>query len=181
MPKTYSRAPDEVTDRVAHLIKCFYPALRAAGVKIDLLSVSTDSEDAHALTHAGYPAYAVVRAVGIKERAKGAGDAEITIDEARYITMTSEEKDALLDHEIHHIELKMSKTGMVKLDCRGRPKLGMKKHDYQFGWFREIAERHGRASIEVKQATILFLREKQVLFDFAMTKDVVNRLEAATS
>jgi hypothetical protein len=79
--------------------------------------------------------------------------------------MTDAEKDALIDHELEHIEVKMDGK-RPKLDCRGRPKIGMRKHDYQFGWFRSIAERHGVASGEVHQARTLFLREKQTFFAF---------------
>lgn len=182
MAKIYAKAPDECTDRVAHIIKCFYPDLKNAGVRIDLLSVASDVEGKPALTHAGYPAAAVVRATSIKERTKGAGDAEIVIDESLYLGMNDAEKDALLDHEIHHIVLKLDKkTDAVKLDCRGRPKIGMKKHDLQFGWFVEIAKRHGPASGEVQQAARMFIAHKQTLFDFGMGESTRLALEAATT
>jgi hypothetical protein len=164
--KHYSPMPDEATDRVAHLVKVFHPELREIGVKIDLLSVSTDG-DGHALTHQGYPATAVVRATNPKERAKGAGDVEIVVDEAKYLRMNDAEKDALLDHELEHVQLVMNKkTGKPKLDSRGRPKISMRKHDYQFGWFDSIAERHGIASQECKQAHHIFIEGRQTLFAF---------------
>lgn len=159
--KSYSKMPDETTDRVAHILKLFHREVFDAGVKIDLISVATDG-DKPALTLHGYSCAAVVRVTNVKERTKGLGDAEIVFDEEHYLTMTDAEKDALIDHELEHIELRMDKkTGKVKLDCRGRPKLGMKKHDAQFGWFRAIAERHGMASLECKQAANLFIAEKQ--------------------
>ena len=79
MSKAYSQAPDECTDRVKHLIKLFHPALKDAGLKIDLISVTNDDPDADALTHGGYPAYAVVRIIDSKGRTMGRGDAEIVI------------------------------------------------------------------------------------------------------
>ncbi len=167
MPKTYSKMPDETTDRVAHILKLFYPDLRQAGLRVDLISVSTDSDTAPALSHGGYAAAAVIRVVGIKERTKGAADVEITFDEAGYLRMNDAEKDALIDHELYHIALKIDrKTGRVALDCRGRPKVGMRKHDVNFGWFREIAERHGEASGEVQQANKMFLSYRQSFFAF---------------
>lgn len=166
MSKVFSKAPDECHDRVKHLIKLFRPDLRDAGLRIDLISVTNDDPEGEALTHQGYPAYAVVRAIDSKGRTMGRGDAEIVIDEAKYITMTDAQKDALLDHEIHHIELKLNKKGRVKLDENGRPKIGMRKHDVQIGWFEEIAKRHGQASIECKQATQIFLSGAQTFFAF---------------
>lgn len=156
--------PDETASRVAHLLKLFHPEAHNAGVKIDLLSVASD-KDGPALKHQGYPAAAIIRVIGIKERTKGAGDVEILFDEEQYMEMSDAEKDALIDHELEHIEVKMDGK-RAKLDCRGRPKIGMRKHDYQFGWFSSIAERHGIASGEVQQANALFLREKQTFFAF---------------
>ncbi len=167
MAKIYSKAPDECIERVAHLIKLFHSPLLLADVKIDLLSVANDDDDKPALALHGYPCLAIIRITGVKERTKGAGDAEIIIDESRYLALDDPSRDALLDHEIYHLELRIDKkTDKVKLDCRGRPKLGMRKHDVQIGHFIEIAERHGAASIECKQATNLYLSHQQTLFAF---------------
>lgn len=179
--KIYSKAPDECTTRVQHLIKCFHQPLRDAGLRVDVLSVVNDDPDSPALTHQGYSAAAVIRVLDSKQRAKGSGDVEIVIDEAHYLMMNDAQKDALLDHEIYHVELRVSnKTGRVKLDEHGRPKCGMRKHDIQIGHFIEIAERHGPASMEVKQMTQIYLQHKQVLFDFAIDSDLNKRLESAT-
>lgn len=160
--------PDETTDRVAHLVQLFHPALKEAGVRFDLISVSSDREGPTLSLH-GYPCAAVVRATGIKERTKGAGDVEIVFDEAQYLEMTEAEKDAICDHEIEHCELKIDKkTNKPKMDCRGRPKIGMRKHTVQFGWFMSIAERHGAASMECKQAATLVLMGRQTFFAFAL-------------
>lgn len=179
--KIYAKMPDETTDRVKHLLKIFHPELVEAGVRIDLLSVATDG-DGDALKLHGYACDAVVRATNVKERTKGAGDVEIVFDEASYLAMTDAEKDALVDHELEHIELKHDKkTGAIKLDCRGRPKIGMKKHDAQFGWFTPIAERHGEASGEIQQARKLFALGEQIFFPFAIVAKQQPQLEAAES
>lgn len=85
MPKTYSPAPDDVRTVVNEMLKKHYPELIKFGVTIDLISVAHDNEDKPALTLHGYPAAAVIRVVGIKERTKGAGDVEICIDEERWM------------------------------------------------------------------------------------------------
>jgi hypothetical protein len=51
-------------------------------------------------------------------------------------------------------------------DAVGRPKLLMRKHDHQFGWFDEVAQRHGEASPEVRQARVLMESSGQLYFDF---------------
>jgi len=166
MGKHYSKMPDETEERVRHIIKCFHPKLLEGKIRIDLLSVSSD-KSAAPLMHQGYPAMAVIRATGIKERTKGAGDIEIVFDEAAYLKLSESEKDALVDHELYHAEIQVhKKTGKNKLDCKGRPVIKMRKHDHNFGWFEEIAKRHGPAAQEVKQATRLYVFGKQTYFAF---------------
>lgn len=166
MAKTYSKMPEETTERVAHLCRLFHPELLKCGVTIDLISVSTTGERP-ALTLHRVPCLAVVRVTNIKERTKGLGDAEIVFDEEKYLKLSDEEKDALCDHELEHLEIRRDKkTNAPLLDCRGRVKMRTKPHDYDFGWFVNIAERHGMAALECKQAASLFVAEKQTLFAF---------------
>lgn len=166
--KTYSKAPAEVAKRAASIIKKYHPDLENVGIRIDFISVANDEEGEPALTLNRYPCAAVVKIIGAKERAIGRGDAEIVIDEATYTEMKDESKDALLDHELYHLEIVRNKHGIPKKDCNGRPKLTSKLHDRQYGWFDEIAKRHGSASLECQQSTRLFLAGKQVYFEFAL-------------
>lgn len=148
-------------------MKLFHPALHSAGVKVDLISVADDDPDVeHPLKLRGMPAYAICKIVDIKGRTMGRGDAEIVIDEGRYLTMPDATKDAVLDHELEHLEVELSKKGKIKLDCARRPKLKMRLHDVEYGWFESVAKRHGIASIECKQATKLFLFHEQTFFGF---------------
>lgn len=168
MSKIYSAAPSGVAERVAHLVKLFHSDLHDAGLKFDLISVADDDPECDApLKLHGYPCAAVVKAVDVKGRAMGRGDVEIVIDEARYIALPDAQKDALLDHEIEHIELQINpKKKRVKLDCNGRPMVKMRLHDVNFGWFTSIAERHGAASMECKQASDLYIGGRQTFFAF---------------
>lgn len=153
--KTYDPAPQEVHDRVANLVKRYHLELQEVSIRVDLLMASTDSEEGAAVTHGGYPALAVVKILGPKERAMGRGDAEIVI-----------ERDALLDHELYHLEVKLDRNGRYKLDDHMRPCLKMRKHDFNVGWFHEIARRHGTASVEVQQAVALQEEHEQLYFSF---------------
>lgn len=166
MGKTYDIAPPEVFDRLKRLLAKYHSELVEVTIRIDLLMASTDSEDAHAVTHGGYPAYAVVRITNAKERAKDCGDAEIVIDRDEYESMSDAQRDALLDHELYHLQVVRNKLGNPKLDDHGRPKLKLRKHDYQVGHFIEIARRHGRASVEVQQATAFIREHGQLFFGF---------------
>lgn len=171
MSKIYSAAPSGVPERVAHIMQLFHRPLFDAGVKVDVLSVAdTDPECEHALKLRGVPAYAIVRILDIKQRTKGHGDAEIIIDEGAWLMQSDATKDAIIDHELEHLEVILHpKTKRVRLDCAGRPRMKMRLHDAEFGWFQSVAERHGAASIECKQATKLFLNHTQTFFAFVIS------------
>lgn len=168
MPKTYEPAPPEVKRRAVKLIERHHDDLWKAEVTIDYLFATNDTGDA--VSHRGYPALAVVRIVNLKDRTKGHSDAEITIDGAKYLRMTPEQQDALLDHELHHLIVLRDDDNLVKTDDQGRPRLKMRKHDFDFGWFTVIAERHGLNSPEVTQAKIIWDEANQSLFPFLEDK-----------
>jgi hypothetical protein len=165
MSKTYDRAPASVKQRGDALIRRFHRELTVAEVSIDYLFVSTDG-DGPALTLHGTAAYAVVKISSSKDRAKGMADAEILIDRNRYEMMTDKQKDALLDHELYHLLVQKEDDGGFKVDDQQRPRLRMRPHDHEFGWFVEIARRHQEHSIEVQQAARMHMQAGQVYFPF---------------
>jgi hypothetical protein len=170
--KTYDKAPPDVHTRVKDLIAKYHPELTELAVTVDLLMVSTDSETAPALTHGGYPAQAVVRRTNSKERVHGRADAEIVIDRDNYNGLSDAECDALLDHELYHLmPIIDKKTGAWKRDEHGRPKIKMRKHDFEVGWFHTIARRHGEASAEIKQSRMLLAETGQLYFGFTQRKE----------
>lgn len=151
---------------MAALVERYHSELAKEKVTFDLLFViNPDDEDGPVLSCHGVPALAVARIVPLKDRVKGCKDAEICIDQRRYEESEPAERDALLDHELQHFELK-KKEETVKRDNAGRPCLKMRKHDFDFGWFEAVARRHGAASPEVRQARQLWTL-RQTLFPFA--------------
>lgn len=119
------------------------------------------------LKHQGYPAGAVVRITPLKDRALGIADATIVIDRAGWLALSQRQRDALVDHELTHLARKVDKeTGEMVCDALDRPMLKMRKHDYQLGFFDEVAARHGEASPEVRHARRLMEHSGQLYFDF---------------
>ena len=122
-------------------------------VRIDFLFAFGDRDETTgglvgpALKHQGVQATGLCRKVNIKDRAKGMGDAEITVDGDWWNeTATPEQQEALLDHELHHIAVS------DKNDDLGRPVIKLRKHDFQFGWFTIVAQRNGQHAQERIQA-----------------------------
>ena len=63
---------------------------------------------------------------------------------------TNEQRESLIDHELYHLEQHQESDGSPKLDDCGRPKLFLRKHDFHFGGFAEIARRHGANAFETR-------------------------------
>lgn len=156
---TYTKCNAEV-QQLANEILCEFEShqpLLDAKVKIDLVFAHGDRDPntgellGHALTKNGIRALGITRKINLKDRAMGRGDAEIALDHDWWETASPKERRALLDHELHHISIKIDKRGLVRDDL-GRPQIVLRKHDYEFGWFRIIAERHGMHSQEQQQA-----------------------------
>jgi Putative phage metallopeptidase len=105
-----------------------------------------------AISVGGYPAAACIKITSYKDRVKGLCDAELRIDHAWWEGHNQDECKALLDHELTHLVIVEDKYGRPKRDQAGRPRLKMRLHDMQVGWFHSIARRHGRDSAEWQQA-----------------------------
>jgi hypothetical protein len=156
---TYQKAPQEINDLAAEILRQFetHKDLIAAQVRVDFIFSSGQQDEDHnvtspAIMHHGMPALGLCSIIPPKGRAMGRGDAEIILDADWWADAMEPEQKALLDHELHHIAVCSNRAGIVKHDDLGRPKLRMRKHDVQIGWFTVIAERHGMHSMERIQA-----------------------------
>lgn len=167
----YTRCDDSVNEIIETVMQEHHRPLMDAGVTVDSLwayaSVDQNQDPAGpALTLHGYPCAAIVRIINLKDRAKGLADTEVCIDATRWQVTPELSRVALIDHELEHIELVLDKNGLLKRDDLGRPKLRMRKHDHQFGWFDSITRRHGEHALEYQQAQELLERAGQLYFPF---------------
>lgn len=156
---TYEKANTEVKEIADKILQEFtdYAPLLEAKVRIDFLfayaEVGEDGESkGYALTKHGIRALGITRKIGIKDRVMGRGDAEVALDGDWWKDATPARRRALLDHELHHIEVRTDDEGVVLRDDLKRPKLKLRKHDVEVGWFALVAGRHGSASLEIEQA-----------------------------
>ena len=175
MPK-FQKCPQKINDLALEILCEFetHKMLLDAKVKIDFVFAFADEDDEcrkvnYALTKNGVRALAIARKIPLKDRAMGRGDCEVSIDHDHWEAIDDRERRALLDHELHHFAVKIDKRGLVRDDL-GRPVINIRKHDYEFGWFRVIAERHAAASVEVQQAAKMFSESGQ-----AFWPDIIRR------
>lgn len=173
--KVYSKASEDVELHIDRMKREHHEKdLGQATIQALFIFDAEKSHD-HVLTHNGYPAGAVIKVTSTKERALGLADAVVVIDRAYWTKLTARQRDALVDHELQHLmaveDMDDDDKPQKKFDVLGRPILRMRKHDYQMGWFAEVAHRHGQDSPEVRQAKQLIAETQQLFFDFTPEKD----------
>lgn len=164
---TYKRADKSVEDLAQAILLEFesHGPLLDARVKIDFLFAFADL-DKHgmprnnALVHNGVKALGLARKLPLKQRAMGRGDVEVSLDGDWWKEASEAEQKALLDHELHHFCVMVDSRGIMRDDLN-RPRIQLRKHDFEFGWFSIIAERHGDASQERKVAQAIMDRAGQ--------------------
>lgn len=147
---TFQRCPQEVVDLANAILTEFdsHKPLLDARVKIDFVFAYPRYDDhgnavGDALRLHGTKAAGIARILPLKQRAMGRGDCEVSLDGEWWRTASEKEQRALLDHELHHFKVRQETNGRVIQDDLGRPRLQMRPHDYDFGWFAIVAERHG--------------------------------------
>lgn len=175
MAATYQRAGDDVLEQLREVMIAHHGTLADVGLLIDVVLAHSKLDDdgnptGPALKHHGIPAAAVVKVNKLKDRVLGRGDAEIILDGDKWDEIDFEEKAAILDHELTHLVVVRDKAGDVAVDDLRRPKLKLRPHTWEFGWFDDVAHRHGAASLEVQQATMIAARSGQLYFSFAKTQ-----------
>ncbi len=149
----FERAKDGVNVQVAKIMEKYHGDLHKSGCTVDVLMASpTTSEQGEVesapLKKNGYPCVALIKIVGLADRVAGLSDVMLKIDAEKWKEMSMKQKDALIDHELTHLIVKTDKDGNAKRDDQDRPKLQMKRHDYELGIFTDVIRRHERDSVD---------------------------------
>lgn len=169
---------DKVVEKLAATILSKHESHRPlldAKVTVDFVFAYPEYDEktgeplADALTKNGVKALGVTRKIPLKDRALGRADAEIAIDGDWWGKAPEEEQEALLDHELNHLAIKIDKRGLVTDDL-GRPMIQLRKHDVDCGWFKIVAERNGTHSIEQQQAKRILDEFGQYIFPWLQLK-----------
>jgi hypothetical protein len=154
MSTIYEKAPEYVVALAREVMGQYHQRLIDAEVRIDFLfgRASLDENGnttGPALRIGGHRVDGYCRIISLRDRVKGNGDAEIAVDGDDWGDWDEDYQRALLDHELTHIEL-VVKNGVLLRDDAHRPKLRCRSHDWEFGFFDEVARRHGPASYELR-------------------------------
>lgn len=155
MPTTYQECGDVMDALARRVMRDYYHVLLDADVKLGYLFAA--NPDGAAIKSRGYPAAAQVRIVNLKDRVAGMPDAMVIVDEERWKGLADTEKLALLHHELYHLipvensdKARDDGAGKWKLDDCGRPKLKMRRHDFELGVFYDVIERHQESALDLQ-------------------------------
>lgn len=161
MGKTFQNCDDDVSRLAAQAITKYMRELSEYGVRVFYQFVyaardeRTGEPKGTALTHGGYPADAVIKINSLQARVEGLADATVRIDGDKWKDMTDREREALLAHELRHLELVTDDEGNVQTDDAGRPRLRLRPHDAQVGVFYDVAEWYGKDAADAKAVQAL--------------------------
>ena len=171
MAKIYTPCADHdstVLDIASDLMQKHYQDLQRAGLTVCYLFVENGNKESltPALTHGGYPAAATVKINSLKCRVEGKADVTVTIDRDWWTNHDREQCEALIDHELYHVLVADDDYGNFVTDDIGRPKVTLRKHDWQHGGFLEIAKRHGMKSVDMSAIAEVERVFQQASLDF---------------
>lgn len=147
MATWYETAPDDVASLAKQLIRRSHHDLIKAEATITYLFARNN--DGPALTKNSWPAKAIAKINSLRDRVAGLADCMILIDGKQWQDWSAGHRVAVLDHELHHFEVCFNKAGAIRYDDANRPKIRIRPHDFEFGGFHLMAQRHGTDSAEI--------------------------------
>lgn len=165
MATTYTTADESDRKFILGVMRFYHKRLTDADLTVDILMAT--NPDGDAVKHGGYKAAAVIRKNSLAERTVGESDCRLTIDSAWWEAHDKTERTALIDHEFTHVEFAIDNDGAIKRDDLNRPKLKLRKHDFQIGGFEEICERHGAKAPEGQYVAVVWRKLDQLSFNWA--------------
>lgn len=160
MPLTYTTNED-ARPIVATLVKLFYPEIARAEVTFDIL------ECTGGLKLHGYGAAAIIKPNSLKDRVSGLSDCRILLNAEEWAEADKKRRQAILDHELYHVDVLLDDEGKIQADDIGRPRIKMKPHDFQIGGFTEVIERNREHALEAQHFAFWEQKLRQVEFDWA--------------
>ena len=155
----YERGDKDTHKLVQKVMKQWHRELFDEKVTIDVVVAHTDKGQTAIPIGRGLFALATIRIIGLKDRSMGRADAEMMIDADTLRDSHELRLEALIDHELTHLVLHRSKkTNLVLRDDQDRPRLKIRYHDHEFGWFDAPVRHYGAHAVEYEQAQKLILQ-----------------------
>jgi len=174
MGRTCSEANKTSTDLLTHTMEKQHQWLLDEQVRVRFLMVDpprdkSNMPTAPALQLAGHSCAGKIKLCNARERILSGGiDVVLEVDAPAWKNFDKKRREALLDHELTHVEPKRDAAGATLHDETGRALLFLKPDDYLVTGFYEVALRHEEMSLEVVSLGRLLVQGEigQLVFDF---------------
>ena len=194
MAVTFSIADQDACDRVARMICLYHPELHEAGVTVGTIFAANEGGEP-SIKMKGAAVKGTMQVVSLKDRVLKKVDAQMVLALECWDKMTEAERNALVDHELCHIQLKKWGRRMVldangeptgeevlwfDRDDLGRPKLALVNGDVEGGdGFAAVIARHGAAAGEYQNLTRVGLWARKALGDGIeeMGQDLIDEIK----
>lgn len=150
----YTKFPKEV-ELLANELRCeYYPTLNEFDVHIGIILVKVED----GLIDKGVNVCGTLKVMDTLDRLTKGYDIELLLDEEVWQGAPLEEQKAILDYFLFQIELVPNSNKAIdngeepyKIDELGRPRLRLKKADWQSGGgYNEMVKRYKKISVEYK-------------------------------
>lgn len=162
-----TRADHATKQLVSEVLLQHRPDLAEVDLRLDVLMASPkEGQEGPALKLRGRACVATVRILPVADRVAGAADARITLCSESWDERDDRRRRAVIYHELLHLELSRDGEGAVKIDDAGRPKLRMRQHDFEVGWFAEAVSLFGQDAEEAIQWREVRRKMEQLLLPF---------------
>lgn len=186
MATTFAPAADDIVDQINAIWAERFPETRNIDPcpSLAVLMAVSDKDHKPALKHHGWPAAAIISIVPPEQRADGCADLRLKIDQAKWFRMTERQQEALIAHELLHVQVELEGSQsvnppIVKTDDYGRPKVKLRPHDWEVGGFTAIVDWYGDDAIEKQIVTSINERLSQMVLPFMDSEQDGKRKAAA--
>lgn len=156
MPKIFADGEAQDYDRLRKVLSLHHSRLIEVSARVSITFVRAfdkDDEPIPSLKFAGANAVALVKLVSPERKLRIPFDAEIKIDGYLWDELTELSKDALIDHELNHLQVKTDANGVPILDDQNNAKLKLVPDDFVLTGFFNVIRHYGENANEYQSVS----------------------------
>ena len=121
----------------------------------------------------GFNVPARTRITSLEQRVGGMDDIVLQIDDHSWKELDQMKREAVLDQQLHSLEVMRDADGADKEDDAGRPKFRIKRPDWLVSGYETIARRYGHDSPEIRSWKKESARFNQLQFNWSEENEAV--------
>lgn len=169
---TYVKASKDVHEFVASVMAKHHHILHSNEVTVDVgfaVPATKDGEKvSDPLKCGGVAVPAIIRVNGQKQRAKGWGTADLTLDPDRWHELTEAQQEALVDQQLTRLQPIRDSQNGLKMTEDNHLALRIRPYDIVIRGFEEVIRRHSADAIEAMAIQEVVIPENRAMRQLVM-------------